>query len=143
MDVDRDRTHPAKWLALAVGIVYTLIGLVGFLVTGFDNFAASNTDEFLLGIFEVNPLHNIAHLVVGLIGLGMWRTLSGARSYGWLLLVIFGVLFLYGIVAAATPADILALNGADNVLHLLTAGLGLVMALMAARGYRAPGAVER
>ncbi len=142
MDVDT-RKHTAQWLALAFGIVYVLIGLIGFLVTGFDNFAASNTEEFLLGIFEVNPLHNIAHLVLGLIGLGMWRTLSGARNYGWLLLVVFGVLFLYGLVAAGTPADILSLNGADNFLHLLTAAVGLAIALMAGRGYRPAGMPER
>lgn len=28
--------HPAQWLALAIGVVYTLVGVAGFFVTGFD-----------------------------------------------------------------------------------------------------------
>jgi hypothetical protein len=45
--------HPSQLLALAIGAVYTLVGLLGFLVTGFDNFAAE-TNKTLLG-FEINP----------------------------------------------------------------------------------------
>ena len=29
--------HPSQLLALAIGAVYTLIGILGFLVTGFEN----------------------------------------------------------------------------------------------------------
>ena len=39
--------HPAQLLALAIGAVYTLIGILGFFVTGFENFAAE-TDKTLL-----------------------------------------------------------------------------------------------
>jgi uncharacterized membrane protein YuzA (DUF378 family) len=66
--------HPSQLLALAIGAVYTLVGIAGFLVTGFDNFA-SETDKTLLG-FEINPLHNIVHLVIGLAGLALWRRLD-------------------------------------------------------------------
>jgi hypothetical protein len=59
--------HPSQLLALAIGAVYTLIGILGFLVTGFENFAAE-TDKTLLG-FEINPLHNLVHLAIGLAGL--------------------------------------------------------------------------
>jgi hypothetical protein len=40
--------HPSQLLTLAVGAVYALVGVLGFLVTGFDNFAAE-TDKTLLG----------------------------------------------------------------------------------------------
>jgi hypothetical protein len=62
-NVNHDR-HPAQWLALAIGIIYVLVGVAGFAVTGFDGFAEPEGD-LLFGIFEVNPLHNIVHLLIG------------------------------------------------------------------------------
>jgi len=121
--------HPSQYLALAIGAIYTLIGVLGWFVTGVDNFA-SHTDETLLG-FEINPLHNIVHLAIGLAGLALWRTLGGARTYGWLLAAGYGLTFLYGLWAAGRTdeANFLSLNGADNGLHLLSALAGLAIAL--------------
>jgi hypothetical protein len=82
-----DRTserHPAQWLALAIGVVYTLVGVVGFIITGFSGFVEPSGD-LLLGIFEINPLHNIVHLIIGVAGLAMWSRLDRTRLYGWLL----------------------------------------------------------
>ena len=56
--------HPSQLLSLAIGIIYTVVGIAGFFVTGFENFAAE-TDKTLLG-FEINPLHNLVHLAIGL-----------------------------------------------------------------------------
>jgi uncharacterized protein DUF4383 len=116
-DAAPDSRHPSQLLTLAVGAVYALVGVLGFLVTGFDNFAAE-ADKTLLG-FEVNPLHNLVHLAIGLAGLAMWRRLDTARTYGWLLAVGYGAVFVYGLVAAGN-SDInrLSINGADNGLHL-------------------------
>src|SRR5512143_2046294 len=63
-------SHPARTLAIVVAAVYLAVGIVGFLVTGFDRFAAV-TGEKLLGIFELNPLHNLVHIVVGVRGLAL------------------------------------------------------------------------
>jgi uncharacterized membrane protein YuzA (DUF378 family) len=128
---DTDR-HPAQWLALAIGIVYTLVGLAGFAVTGFDQFAEV-TGETLLG-FEVNPLHNIVHLIIGLAGIALWSRLSSARVYGWLLALAYGATFLFGLAAVGNPdINFLSLNGADNGLHLVSALAGLAIALWPAR----------
>jgi Domain of unknown function (DUF4383) len=120
--------HPSQLLALAIGAVYTLIGITGFFVTGFDNFAAE-TDKTLLG-FEINPLHNLVHLAIGLAGLAMWRGLDTARAYGWLLAAGYGLTFLYGLVAAGnSDINFLSINGADNGLHLVSAAAGAAIAL--------------
>ena len=120
--------HPSQLLALVVGAVYTLVGIAGFLVTGFESFAAE-TDKTLLG-FEINPLHNIVHLVVGLAGLALWRRLDTARTYGWLLAAGYGLAFIYGLFAAGnSDINFLSLNGADNGLHLVSAIAGLAIAL--------------
>ena len=114
-------------LALVFGAVYLLVGIVGFFVTGFDNFADNSQHEMLL-FFMINPLHNVVHIVIGLAGLLLARTLAGARTYGWLLAVGYGAAFIYGVIAVGKDWDFLNLNWADNILHLVTAIVGAVIA---------------
>jgi hypothetical protein len=127
----RGKTVP-EILALAFGAVYLLVGIVGFFITGFDDFAAHDTGETLL-VFDINPLHNIVHILIGIAGLLLGRTLAGARTYGWLLAVGYGAVFVYGLLADGKDWDFLNINGADNVLHILTALVGLVIALLPVR----------
>jgi Domain of unknown function (DUF4383) len=115
-------------LALVFGAVYLVVGIIGFFWTGFDNFAGNSQHEMLIGLFMINPLHNIAHILVGLLGLALARSLAGARTYGWLLAVLYTALFVYGLIAVGKSWDFLNINGADNVLHIATAAVGLVMA---------------
>jgi hypothetical protein len=126
------RTVP-EMLALAFGAVYLLVGIVGFFVTGFDNFAGNSQHEMLIGLFMINPLHNIAHILVGVLGLALGRTLAGARTYGWTLAVLYAALFVYGLIAVGKSWDFLNINAGDNVLHILTAVVGLVIALLPVR----------
>jgi Domain of unknown function (DUF4383) len=124
------RTLP-EVLGLAFGAIYLLVGIVGFFITGFDDFAGHG-DHTLL-IFDINPLHNIVHILIGVAGLVLSRTLAGARTYGWLLAVGYGAAFVYGLLAVGEDWDFLNLNGADNVLHIATALVGLVIALLPVR----------
>jgi hypothetical protein len=128
--VDRGKSVP-EILSLAFGAVYLLVGIVGFFITGFDNFFG-HTDETLI-VFDINPAHNIVHILIGVAGLVLGRTLAGARTYGWLLAVGYGAAFVYGLIAAGQEWDILNINAADNVLHISTALVGLVIALMPVR----------
>jgi len=120
--------HPSRIIALTIGAIYTLIGIAGFFVTGFDQFAGV-TNETLLG-FEINPLHNIVHLGIGLLGLAMSGTIRSARSYGWLLAAVYGLTFLYGLFAVGNDdINFLSLNTADNWLHAVSVAAGLAAAL--------------
>ena len=130
----RGKTIP-EILSLAFGAIYLLIGIIGFFITGFDNFFGNETppgahhvDENLLG-FMINPMHNVVHILIGAAGLALSRTLAGARTYGWLLAVGYGAAFIYGLIAIGKDWDFLNLNGADNVLHIVTALVGLAIAL--------------
>ena len=129
-----DARDAGRTLALVIGAAYTLIGIVGFLVTGFDDFA-NPTNERLLGIFEINPLHNIVHLAIGLAGLAMWKRRDSARGYGIALAAGYGLTFVYGLFVAGqdTSANFLSLNGADNVLHLLSALAGVAIVMLLSR----------
>jgi hypothetical protein len=130
----RGRALP-QLLALGFGVVYVLVGLVGFLVTGFAGFAEPNTDQHLLGIFELNPFHNVGHLVTGLTGIVLARTLGGARAYGWLLVVSHIGLLAFGLLYANedTALNFFSFNVADNVLHAGVILAGLVIALLPAK----------
>jgi hypothetical protein len=125
------RTVP-EILGLAFGAIYLLVGIVGFFITGFDDFAGNSQHEMLL-FFMINPLHNIVHIVIGVAGLLLSRTLAGARTYGWLLAVGYAAAFVYGLFAVGQDWDVLNINGADNVLHALTTVVGLVNALLPVR----------
>ncbi len=122
-----------QWLALIIGIVYLIVGIVGFAITGFSGFTEHDHSQTILG-FAINPLHNIVHVVVGLLGVFLWASRPGARTYGWILAVGYGATFVYGLIVVDNEdANILNINGADNVLHLVSALAGLAIALWPAR----------
>jgi hypothetical protein len=122
-------------LALGFAAVYVLVGLVGFLVTGFSGFAEPNTNQHLLG-FELNAFHNVGHLVTGLTGLLLGHTLGGARAYGWLLVASHLALLAFGLLYSnqETALIFFSFNAADNVLHVGVILVGLVIALIEPRG---------
>lgn len=115
-------------LALGLGVAYVLVGLLGFVVTGFDDFAGV-TGKKLLGIFEINPLHNVVHLLIGFGGLALWKRRDTARAYGAALVAGYGATFVYGLVVVGkdTAANFLSINAADNALHLVSAVAGAVI----------------
>src|SRR4051812_5751578 len=107
-DVASTRTL-VQTTALAVAVVFLLVGVLGFVpgVTtdyGSMTFAGHHSDAKLLGVFEVSVLHNIVHLLFGLAGLAMARTVSGARLYLIGGGAVYLVLWLYGLVVGQDTA---------------------------------------
>jgi hypothetical protein len=119
---------PNRLLGYVLGAVYLLVGLAGFLVTSDVGFADREGDT-LLG-FEVNPLHNIVHLLVGAMLLfGASRGVATAKSVNTLVGAVYLVVGIVGLFILDSDANILALNSADNVLHLASAVVLLGVAL--------------
>ena len=125
------RTSPNRLVGSIFGAVYILVGLLGFAVTGGVGFIATE-GGLLLGIFAVNPLHNIAHLLIGaalliagLANVPASKTVNTVVGATYLLLGIVGF-FLVG-----TALNILALNTADHFLHLASAVVLLSVGLAA------------
>ncbi|MCU1675653.1 MAG: hypothetical protein JWM93_411 [Frankiales bacterium] len=132
-----ERRSINQTVALVFGVVYLLIGIAGFFLTKFDNFATYNTDK-LLG-FQINPLHNIVHILIGLFLLGAGRAgHRAARGANLTVGLAYALVFVLGLFIAGktTSANFLALNGADNGLHLATALVLLVVAFVADKTYR-------
>jgi uncharacterized membrane protein HdeD (DUF308 family) len=130
-DTGRLQDSPNKLVAAVFGVVYLLVGVLGFFVTGFDNFADKANNESLLG-FELNPLHNIVHLLIGAVLLAAaLRNRSAAKAANTLVGAVYLIVGILGLFIANDTSDlnILSLNGADNVLHLASALVLLAVAL--------------
>lgn len=122
----------AQVLGPILGLVYVLVGVAGFFVTGFDNLTADGNDA-LLG-FAINPFHNIVHLGSGLFLIIMCTAFSapvaeGAVMGSGLFLI---VAFVIG-VSAPDNLTILSMNGAgdlENVNHIVVGVSLLVIGLL-------------
>ncbi len=113
-----------------LGAVYLLVGLLGFAVTSGVGFAATD-GRSLLG-FEVNPLHNIVHLGVGAaLVLAARQGLRASRAVNTAVGAVYLLVGVLGLFVMNHGANILALNGADNVLHFGSAALLLGVGLAA------------
>lgn len=115
----------ARRFGQIAGSGYVALGILGFAVTGFDGFAAA-AGPSLFGL-QVNPLHNSLHLFVGLaLIVSAARGEGEARTITMLTAAASGVVGLLGLALVGTDGNVLALNHADNILHLTTAVLATV-----------------
>ena len=123
-------SSPNRLLAVVFGAVYVLVGLLGFTVTAGVGFF-DTSGGLLLGLFEVNILHNVAHLLIGaaLLIAGL-SSVPAARSVNTTIGAVYLLLGIVGLFLVGSELNILAINAADNVLHfgsaavLLAVGLG-------------------
>ncbi|MBT2442612.1 DUF4383 domain-containing protein [Streptomyces sp. ISL-36] len=135
------RTHGAapvartavQQAALLVGVVFLLVGVLGFIpgITtdyGSLKFAEHHSRAELLGIFQVSILHNLVHVLFGVVGMAMARTVGGARAFLVGGGVVYLALWIYGLVIDLdSDANFVPVDTADNWLHL---GLGAAMILL-------------
>ncbi len=124
--------------AQVFGAAYLLVGLAGFipllLLGGLPPGVLGPFDGLQLGVFAVNWFHSVTHALIGVVGLAVYRSFSGSRSYVLALGVAYMALFLLGVLTrdVSTLGGLLPLNGADDILHLLTS-LGAFVVYLTAR----------
>ena len=118
-----------QMVALLFGAIYLAAGVLGFLP--FLGGSYSLTDHALLGIFQVNLLHNLVHIVIGIAGLAAAASLANSRTFCQVVGVILLLLGVLG-VFVAKPFGLLDIGGLDIALHLVS---GAVLAYF---GFAAP-----
>lgn len=122
------RTSPNRLIATIFGAVYLLVGVLGFFVTSGIGFFATQGSSLI--VFAVNPLHNIIHLLIGAALLaGGLKSVPAAKSLNTTVGAVYLLVGLVGLFLLNTSLNIIALNGADNVLHLASAVLLLGVGL--------------
>src|SRR3712207_3405443 len=129
---------PNRLLGVIFGAVYLLVGLLGFAASGGTGFFESE-GGLLLGIFMVNPFHNIVHLLIGAaLLIGGLSSVSAAKATNTTIGAAYLLVGLIGLFIADpnNAANILALNAADNVLHFASAIVLLAVGLGAERDVR-------
>jgi hypothetical protein len=109
----------AKTLAIVFGVVFVLVGILGFVPNPLVGAGA---------IFNTNHLHDLVHFVFGLILLAV-AFMAPAMSGMWLKIlgVVYLVLAVLGFVLVPNGGSLLGLvtmNMADHLLHVV---LGIVL----------------
>ncbi len=112
----------AKKLAIVFGIIFVLVGALGF-IGGLGIVGAS-------GVFETNTLHDIVHLLTGVVLLVVAFMSPGASAL-WLKIigVVYLVVAILGFLLVPSGGSLLGLidtNLSDHILHIV---LGVVLFL--------------
>lgn len=139
-----------RTMAMIFGIVFLVIGAGGFIpgLTAMDHAGHSADADvtmrsmfgYELGLFPVNVLHNIVHILFGIWGLMASRSLGGSRGYFRAVAIVYAVLTVMGLVDGLnTTFGLIPLYGNDVWLHALLAVVAAYFGFMA----RDTGATDR
>lgn len=111
-----------KKAAVVFGVVFILVGILGF-VPGVTR------DHMLLGIFHVNAVHNVVHLLSGAVALWAGTTsTANARLYFRIFGIVYALVAVFGFaVGEGLILGILANNVADTWLHVAIAVVSLAL----------------
>jgi hypothetical protein len=119
----------AKKSALVFGIIFIVVGLLGFV------------NNPVIGLFNVNGLHDIVHIILGIIL--VWAALKmadkSAAALKWVG-IIYLVLAIIGFIWGLGFVNVMAGNDPDNWLHLVLGIVLLAIGLAAKKGMAAPAA---
>ena len=122
-----------RTLARVFGIVFIVVGILGFVpgITRMHEDAAAEGlsvggpgHGMLLGLFHVNVLHNLVHILFGVGGIVASRTFPAARGYARIVAVAYALLAIMGLVSAMNmwrTFGLIPIEGNDVWLHALIA----------------------
>ncbi|HEV3000879.1 MAG TPA: DUF4383 domain-containing protein [Solirubrobacteraceae bacterium] len=123
----RGRT-PAQWFCLLAGAALLLAGILGFIADAtFDAGGELQGDSFLG--FEVNGWHNLVHVASGLLLLSAFGRRATARTVALVFGALYAIVTLIGLIDGNDVVELLPVNAADNVLHLVLSAAAILAAL--------------
>ena len=119
----------AMKISLGLGLAYLAIGVLGF-IPGITVASSAPGQGLLLGIFAVNTIHNLAHLVLGAALVWAATTGDSVRMVNRGLAAVFAILVVGSLIAPIVEG--VAINPPDTGLHLVS------LLVTAAIGFMAP-----
>lgn len=106
-----------RQIIAAIGAVFVIVGVLGFFA-----------DQYLLSIFEVNTIHNIVHIISGVVALasalGSERL---SRIYAQVFGIVYLAVFMLGLILGGDLFGLFQVNAADSVLHAV---LGVILVVL-------------
>lgn len=125
--------------AVTMGLVFATVGVAGLVGLGVGPPHAGDPPLWvsagagrLFGLFPVNFLHNVVHLLVGLAGLAAAGGLYRERTFARVLALFYGALALAGAIApTSTLFGLVPLHSHDVWLHAGTAVVSAYFAFIA------------
>jgi hypothetical protein len=116
-----------RTVAIVFGVVFLFAGISGFVPSpppaGAPPLMVEHGHGLALGLFPINTLHNIVHLLFGALGIaaGLGAIMS-ARGYFQLVAISYALLVLLGLIPATqTTFGLIPIWGNDIWLHALLA----------------------
>ncbi len=113
--------------SMIAGSVYVVGGIIGFFITGFGSITEM-TNHALLGVFMLNPYHNIVHIAIG----GLWLiaafalTPPGTQGMNIAIGGVYALATVLGFLGYLSLLSIPSGMAGDNFLHLVSALLPLI-----------------
>lgn len=131
-----------RHFAVVYGVVFLLVGIAGFIPTFLTPMGAEHPDlavtegaGMLFGLFPVNILHNIVHLLFGVWGLAASRSVRGSVTYARSVAVIYALFVVMGLLPVLdTVFGLVPLWGHDIWLHVLLAAIAAYFGFVVRRG---------
>ncbi|MES2471088.1 MAG: DUF4383 domain-containing protein [Patescibacteria group bacterium] len=123
----------AKKASVVFGIIFVIVGVLGFI---------PNPIVGEMGLFHADAVHNIVHLILGIVLL-----ITAKKPAAAVTLIVVGVIYLllaiigFVVIDAGETAHLLGIaeaNGADNWLHLVLAIVLLGVGFKAKKETAAP-----
>ncbi len=115
----------AQWF----GWILLLVGVLGFIP------GIVTSSGLLLGIFQVDALHNIIHILTGLIGIFAAGGLKASKNYFKIFGIVYALVTILGFIGGTSVLGLIAINAADNWLHVVITLVALYF------GFRKEGVV--
>ena len=117
-----------RTFAMIFGVVFLAVGIAGFIPGLVEPLHPQHPEVnpeggLLLGLFPINALHNVVHILFGVWGLAASRSLGGAVTYARAVAIIYAVLMVMGILPEpfSTTFGLIPLYQNDIWLHALLA----------------------
>jgi hypothetical protein len=137
-----DASSPARLYATLVGAVLVVAGIIGFFYEASFATGDSVVADDVFGLLAVNGWHNVVHILLGLLGLAMAGTTSGARAYCLGAGALYLVLAIWGFLETENGfgvlVDLVPINTEDNFLHLILGVVGIGAGLATPAGRAKP-----
>lgn len=112
-------------MAVLFGIAFIFVGVAGFLPTFMHN-------GLLLGYFEVNNMHNLVHLISGIVAIIAATNYRYSKIYFQLFGLVYAAVAIVGFYRQGDLSFMMMhVNMADNILHIVIAVVALYLGFSA------------